>query len=95
MISSTDSEPARSKCPPQRAPVRATVSIRVRLDPCISRLGDLGEVSAWTLAGTRVLTCGIAGLKGERVDKEVEEYRVASGSPATIRGYHHARDFKL
>ena len=48
----------------------------------------LDEARKFKLAGTQVLTCGIAGLKGERVDEEVEEYRVASRSPAPIRGYY-------
>ena len=40
------------------------------------------DARKFKLAGTQVLTCGITGLKGERVNKEVEEYRVASRSPA-------------
>ena len=64
MVGSVDTETARGERAPERALVRAGEAVRVGLDP--RRAGGQER--------------RVAGLKGERVDEEVEEDNVAAGA---------------
>ena len=66
MVPSVDTKTLARERPPEQAPVRTAVAVRIRLDPRIAGSGE-GRV---------------ARLERKRVDEEVEEDRVSPRGPA-------------